>query len=487
MSLHNRIDEFRYQVQEPIAVFVRSGVVLSGDQFDFLVPIFFLRCLAEIAERQITKKGDLRRHEDRSNWLWSQLPAVYFRNIFRELLEEVHESDIGITINRTLEDLENSCPSELRGVLKLSDFTSQKLGPSRQRSKLLRSLIESIAHISFDVISERDAHYDEADLFELSVEILAARSKTQRAIPPVEVSQLVAKLIAPTGSEEIYDPHSGIGSLLIACVAESPASAQRRPKVFGAEKNATMWAVSRMNAFLHGLSGEKINLGESPRKTDHFEVAVSLPPWGVKESVPSVFRHGAIPFWSDRDIKLSSEYSALLEMLSVLCPEQGRMAVLMPTGSLSKSGPEKNVRRHLIEERLVEAVVGLPAKLLSNTVAPISILILRPQTKSRDVLFIDAAGLSRASRGQNRLSWAAVQDIAEAYYRSDDKDNFVRRVSIHEIEHNGFDLQASRYLNERVSSIEVDLDDIQSRRGSLLEMLEDLDRRIAQSLKNGQK
>lgn len=311
---------------------------------------------------------------------------------------------------------------------------------------------------------------------------------------PLEVAQLVAALIAPAPGDDVFDPVCGAGGFLIACTKARDARSRTANKgaLFGQDNYPFAWALTRMNLFLHGEQGE-IALGDTllePKfvtaegKLERFDIAIAdlvsaLPDWSFDIGVTDLydrFERGLPP-------KNRHEYAFIQHMLQSLEPEVGRMAVVTAPGPLYHVGVEAEIRQQLIEENLLDAVIGLPDKLFYGTNIPGAILVFNQDKADDKVLFIDASqGFVRRNRSQNQLTPAHTRAIADAYRERLSSAGFTHLADLDELRANDFNCTIGRYVRSPSSTEAANIVAIRRERELLKAELSVLEAQIAGQL-----
>jgi len=485
MSYTAKFDDFQRKIFSAIEV-MKSNVGVR-DYPEYILPLLFLKYISD-AYRQ-HEKEDFEDNDDHTAWLKKRLKKIFSREQlcscdYYSLYDSRHNGNLGRLMNETFHRLEEAYSNDLKNVFSLVDFNSYRLGDNSERSSILCELLEAISKISFEEKLSESYLYQKSDLFSIAAEILLSQIKYSSSIAPIEVCRLVAKLLSPQKAERVYDPAFSTGSLLIACATEDRVKVDDVPRVFGVERNGIAWSLARMNAFLNCENGSGMHIGRFATKSrrelnDSYDVAVSFPPFGSKDSLFPALPWGmSYDFLPNPDSKLSTEYSAILHMLSVLEDGHGRLALILPSGSLSKSGTEKFVRQRLIEYNLVDAVIGLPERLIAGVAARFSIIILRKDRVGKEVLFLDITSQNSALRGQIRLSEKQALDIIEAYNNFKEKSISEHSIAIEEIEVNDFNFNSSVFSKNTTAVEQVDLNLLQEQREVIKRRLEKLDEEI---------
>jgi len=190
------------------------------------------------------------------------------------------------------------------------------------------------------------------------------------------------------------------------------------------------------------------------------------------------FRRGIPP-------KTKGDYAFILHMIETMKPASssklgGRMGVVVPHGVLFRGSSEGKIRTKLIEENLLDTVIGLPEKLFYGTGIPAAILIFRKNRHSREggnpgVLFIDASRECKAGKNQNLLTAENIEKIVTTYKARKSVDKYAYLASFEEIEGNDFNLNIPRYVDTFEKEEEIDLMEVRKEREALKAQLEDLE------------
>ena len=170
-------------------------------------------------------------------------------------------------------------------------------------------------------------------------------------------------------------------------------------------------------------------------------------------------------------------------MIETLKPESGRMGVVVPHGVLFRASSEGKIRQQLIEENLLDAVIGLPANLFFGTNIPAAILIFKKQKTDNDVLFIDASSEFRKSTNQNELTTENIQKIVDTYKIRETTDKYSYLATVKEISENDFNLNIPRYVDTFEEEVEIDLVAVRTERLDLQAQLRDVEIEMASYIK----
>lgn len=377
------------------------------------------------------------------------------------------DPDIGQQINIALEAIEEANKAKLEGVFREVDFNSEgKLGQPKERNTRIKGLLEVFADPRMDlrpsIVGDEDVI---GNVYEYLLERFAsdAGKKAGEFYTPGQVSTLLARLLKPKKGDTICDPTCGSGSLLIKVGRQAD---RRDFALFGQESNGTTHALCRMNMFLHGMDSFRIEWGDTlqnPRLIEgdrlmQFDIVVANPPfsldqWGYDEAAADPFhryRRGIPP-------KSKGDYAFISHMIETARAKIGRVGVVVPHGVLFRGAAEGRIRQKLIEENLLEAVIGLPANLFFGTGIPAAILLFNKGKTHGDVLFIDASREFADAKNQNLLTPAHLDKIVATYEAFATVEKYAYRATAQEIADNDFNLNIPRYVDTFEEEAAIDL------------------------------
>ncbi|WP_438752178.1 type I restriction-modification system subunit M [Pararhizobium sp. O133] len=455
------------------------GVVDAGQYKDYILVMLFLKYISDLWNDHVDtyKKqfgGDndrIRRRLERERFI---LPAGAS---FYDLHEKRNESNIGELINVALEAIEENNRTKLEGVFRNIDFNSEaNLGKVKDRNRRLKNLLEDFAKPAMDLRPSRVTEdiIGECYIYLISRFASDAGKKAGEFYTPTPVSRLLAKLAAPKPGDTIFDPACGSGSLLIQAAQEVGSD---NYALFGQESNGATWALARMNMFLHSKDAARIEWCDtlnSPAliEGDHlmrFDVVVANPPfsldkWGADHAGSDHYKR----FWRGIPPKSKGDYAFITHMIETAKRQSGRVAVIVPHGVLFRGGAEGVIRKALIEENLLDAVIGLPVNLFTSTGIPVAILVFDRSREEgganearKDVLFIDASKDFTPSKTQNVMDENHVARVLETYRERTDVAKYSHKASFDEIAGNDFNLNIPRYVDTFEAEEEVDVAAIQ--------------------------
>jgi type I restriction enzyme M protein len=441
------------------------GAVDPAQYKDYILVTLFLKYVSdtwlEHYENYREQFGDdeerIRRRLDRERFVLPKGASYY------DVYAQRSADNIGEIINEALYALEDANKAKLAGVFRNIDFNSEaNLGKVKDRNRRLKHLLEDFHKPELDLRPSRVPEDVIGNTYIYLIERFAtdAGKKAGEFYTPHAVSQLVAQLAAPQPGDTICDPACGSGGLLIEA-ARAVGTADYA--LYGMEVNGSTWALARMNMFLHHADSADIEWCDtlnSPAlvegdKLKRFDVVVANPPfsldkWGAEEAAADRFNR----FWRGVPPKSKGDWAFITHMVEVARERAGRVAVVVPHGVLFRGAAEKRIRQHMIEENLLDAVIGLPAGLFPTTGIPVAILVFdRAREKGgaradcSDVVFVDASKEFAPGKSQNTLTPAHIARIVQAYRARADADKFADVAPVAEIAENDYNLNIPRYVD----------------------------------------
>ncbi|UUX93805.1 type I restriction-modification system subunit M [Methanoplanus endosymbiosus] len=455
------------------------GVVDPAQYKDYILVTLFLKYISDVWNQHYReykeKFGDdkerILRRLERERFV---LPE---ESNFYTLYKRRNENNIGELINEALVAVEDKNRSKLEGVFRNIDFNSESnLGRTKERNRRLKTLLEDFNKPQLDMSPGNVSEDVIGNTYIYLIEKFAsdAGKKAGEFYTPHAVSKLIAKLAKPKDGDRICDPSCGSGGLLIEAGREVGSD---NYALFGMEVNGSTWALARMNMFLHNADGARIewcNTLTNPALVDgdrlmKFNVVVANPPfsldkWGADVAETDIFNR----FWRGIPPKSKGDWAFISHMIEAALNKEGRVAVVVPHGVLFRSAKEGKIRRKMIEENLLDAVIGLPANLFPTTSIPVAILVFdRSRERGgdnenrRDVLFIDASSEYISGKNQNSLSDLQLDRIVKTYYDRTDVEKYAHVANMEEIEENDFNLNIPRYVDTFEEEEEIDIDAVQ--------------------------
>ena len=423
-------------------------------------------------------------------------PEYLWSNISE--LARTQDDDLLNTLDKGFRYIENeSFESTFQGLFSEINLNSEKLGKTyTERNKKLCTIITKIAEGIAKFSTDTDIL---GDAYEYLIGQFAAGSgkKAGEFYTPQQVSTILSEIVTldsqdpTTGKKKkldrVLDFACGSGSLLLNVRRKLIDNDGYIGKIFGQEKNITTYNLARMNMLLHGVKDTEFEIHHgdtldndwdilnemNPAKKMEFDAIVANPPfslrWEPTEAMADDFRfksYGLAP-------KSAADFSFLLHGFHFLSGE-GTMAIILPHGVLFRGGAEERIRTKLLKDNNVDAVIGLPSNLFFSTGIPVCILVLKKCKKHDDVLFINASEYFEKGKRQNTLREEDIERIVKAYQFREELPRYSKKVSMEEIEKNGYNLNISRYVNTSLEEEKIDLKEVNQN-------LIDIEKRIKES------
>lgn len=475
------------------------GTVDPSIYKDYVLTMLFLKYISDVwqdhYEQYKTKHGD---HPELITELLKNERFVLPKSAsFYALYKARHEPGNGERIDKALHAIEEENLAKLRDVFQDISFNSTKFGDETQKNDILRHLLEDFAKPELNLRPSRVGTLDViGNAYEFLIKNFASTSgkKAGEFYTPPEVSQLMARLIDPQEGDEICDPTCGSGSLLMKCgQLIRSRSGSKKYALYGQEAIGSTWALAKMNMFLHAEDNHRIEWGDTlrnPKLLDgngllkHFDIVVANPPfslekWGFESAADDKykrFRRGVPP-------RTKADYAFILHMVETMKPGTGRMAVVVPHGVLFRGAAEGRIRAKLIEENLLDTVIGLPEKLFYGTGIPAAILVFRKKKLDDKVLFIDASRDYQDGKNQNFLRVQDLDRIIATAAARQNVDKYAYLASPAEIAENDYNLNIPRYVDTFEEEEEIDLMAVRAEREKLKAELAVLEEKMAGYLK----
>ncbi len=480
------------------------GAMNADDFRDYMLSFLFLRYLSDNYESSAKKElgSDFPDNRDQPNT--TPLQLWYDNNTFdigefeKQMRLKVHyvikpkylwgsiaemartqDGELLRTLQNAFDYIENeSFASTFQGLFSEINLSSEKLGKQyTERNTKLCTIITRIAEGLANFSTDSDTL---GDAYEYLIGQFAAGSgkKAGEFYTPQQISSILSAIVTLDSQEpgtgkkkylqNLLDFACGSGSLLLN--VRKKMGAHGIGKIYGQESNITTYNLARMNMLLHGVKDSEFEIfhGDTllndwdmlreanPAKKKSFDAVVANPPfsyrWDLTDALGDDVRfknYGLAP-------KSAADFAFLLHGFQYLAKE-GTMAIILPHGVLFRGGVEERIRTKLLKDGNIDTVIGLPANLFYSTGIPVCILVLKKCKKPDDVLFINASEHFEKGKRQNRLRQDDIDKIVSTYQFRTEEERYSRRVSMDEIETNGYNLNISRYISTATAEEEIDL------------------------------
>jgi type I restriction-modification system, M subunit len=364
------------------------------------------------------------------------------------------------------------------------DLYSNRLGTGDQKQSA------TIAEV-IKVLDGADLIHAEGDVLGNAYEYLIGQfasetgKKAGEFYTPHGPAQILCR-IAMSGQEDkkglqVYDPCMGSASLMLSCKNYS-----KEPdyiKYYGQELMPSTYNLARMNMFLHRVlpenqhlrNGDTLDADWPTDEETEFDVVTMNPPYSAKWSADEGFKQDErfMDYGGKLAPKSKADYAFLLHGFYHL-KQSGTMAIVLPHGVLFRGASEGEIRRILLENGSIYAVIGLPANMFYNTSIPTCIIVLKKHREGRDVLFVDASNLFEKEKKQNVMNKEHIDRVIKLYNDRKTVDKLSFLASYEDIEKNDFNLNIPRYIDTSEEEEEIDIRE-------LSESFRDINREIKES------
>ena len=451
---------------------------------DFILPLIFYKRLSDVFDdefaKQIEEFGDEKLageiveadHEDalksgRNPIVRFYIPQKYGWEALRNHPADGH---LGEFVTEAMREVARLNPL-LQGVLDVQDFNESQSGQRTLDEERLEALIEVLSRHRLGL---QDT---EPDILGRAYEYLLrkfAEGQGQSAgefYTPKEVGWLMARLLNPEPYKTIYDPACGSGGLLIKprllFAQTHPDQKGQAPKIYGQELTPTTYAMAKMNAFLHDFIGADANIQISdtfrnPRFTENssslqrFDYVVANPMWNQKEYDDAFYANDNWNRFSYGIAPSSSADWGWVQHILASLKENGRAAIVLDTGAVSRGSGSKNadrerdIRKKFIEQDLIEGVVLLPENLFYNTSAPGIILLLnrnKPEERKAQVLLINLSQYFEKGKPKNILTDEGIDAAAEAYQLWESREKLSSVITLEDAQKTDYNLSPSQFVD----------------------------------------
>jgi type I restriction enzyme M protein len=457
------------------------GPVDAPKYKDFILPLIFLKRLSDVFDEEMEKLS--KEYSDKKTaeelveadhsivWIYIPLKARW-SEIFKQ------STNLGEYLTDAVRAIARENP-KLQGVIDLKDYNETASGQRIISDDSLKVLIDILNKHKLGL---KDA---EPDILGRAYEYLLRKfaegsgSSAGEFYTPPEVAQLMACIVDPKEGEAIYDPCLGSGGLLIKAALRFKEkygeSAKVKPlQFYGQEILHGTYAMAKMNVFINKMESN-IALGDSMNKPafttgdgalQTFDVVVANPMWNQDAFKQATYENDAYNrFAYGYPPNSTADWGWIQHMYKSL-NEKGRMAVVLDTGAVSRgsgnegSNRERDLRKVLVENDSIEAVILLPENLFYNTNSAGIILLLNKQKQHKnEVLLVNASRLFEKGRPKNFLPDTSIDKMSSIYHKWEKEADLCAIISKEEIIKNDFNLNPSRYVSMNSQEEAIPLDE----------------------------
>ncbi len=474
------------------------GIIDAANYKDYVLSMLFVKYLSDTYKEKIEDLKEKYPDELRFERAKSRLEFILKDgHTFDYLYDNRYAVDIGVLINAALRGIEDDNSAQLGGVFRSVDFNSESmLGNPKQKSTTLRNLLEDFKSLDLRPskikVQEGQVPSDVlGDAFEYMIGEFASQAgkKAGNFFTPMMVSELMARIVCPNADESIYDPTSGSGSLLIRAAKQAGID---KVAIYGQEMNGSAWSMGRMNMFLHDIHDAKIAWGDSLSNPMHldsdgnlmqFDAVVANMPFSQDKWAQGFNPGGETSDKNKKEFKMTAgadrfhrfdwgvpptskgDWAFLLHMIhSLKDKNKSRMVAVVPHGVLFRGASEGQIRKKVVEENLLDAVIGLPENLFFGTTIPACLMVFKKNRTNEDVVFIDASGEGRYEKDktQNKLTAKSIEEILEAYNKRENIEKFCHVATKEEIKANDYNLNIPRYVDTFEEEELIDIEQVKT-------------------------
>lgn len=451
---------YRY-ISENLTAYINKGEVEAGNaDFDY------------------AKMSDEEAEEARDGLVQEKgffiLPSQLFENVRKNAKDD---ENLNVTLQevfRSIEESAKGCAFEDRFAHLFDDFdvNSNKLGGTvPKRNERLVKLLNGIASMNLGSVENHNVDAI-GDAYEYMMSMYASNAGKSGGefFTPAEVSELLTRLgtVGKKKVNKVYDPACGSGSLLLKAI-KILGSGNVTIGFFGQEINVTTYNLCRINMFLHDLTPDKFDIAcddtlINPHHWDDepFELIVSNPPYALKwagDDNPLLIND---PRYSPAGVlapKSKADFAFILHSLSWLATN-GTAAIVCFPGIMYRGGVEQKLRKYLIDNNYVDAIIQLPSNLFFGTSIATCILVMKKGKPDNDVLFIDASNECIKVTNNNKLTPKNIKNIVDAFTKREDKEYFCKLTPYEAIKEQDYNLSVSTYVEQEDKREKIDIKEL---------------------------
>ncbi len=429
---------------------ILRGKFDCSDFKNYILALLFYKRVSDVWEEEEEKRLDPNRDPDTA----PDKDRLRVPVLWQEIRGD--GKDIGQRINRALRKIDEANES-IAGAFLDVDFDNQKRLPDP-------TLVLLIDHFEKHRLRNSDVPPDvfgAAYLFLIAQFAENAGKKGGEFYTPKRVVRLIVECLRPEEGMSVYDPACGSGGVFLEAVSYLKRYRQepRSLRLFGQEMNLTTWSMCKLSLFLHDIDAEVV-CGDTLRDPRHrflhgnlrtFDRVMANPPFSLKQWGHETWREGDT-YRRDRYGCPPPSYGDLAFVQHMLASlnDRGMLGVVVPHGVLFRGGVEGRIRRGLLEDDLIEALIGLPPNLFYGTAIPACVMVInraKQPDRRRRVLFINGTREMQIGKNKNFLSEENVELLSQTFHAFRDEPYFARVADLDEIAGNDFNLTITRYVS----------------------------------------
>ena len=419
-------------------------------------------------------------------------PSELFENVCKRA---ANDANLNETLETTFKNIEASAQgtdseSDMKGLFDDLDVNSNKLGATvvRRNEKLVK-LLKAIGDLP---IGNYNGNFIDifGDAYEYLMTMYAANAGKSGGefFTPQEVSELLARITIAGKKEvnKVYDPACGSGSLLLK-FSKVLGKENIRNGFFGQEINITTYNLCRINMFLHDINYEQFDIAHGDTLTDPhhmddepFEAIVSNPPYSIKwdgDANPLLINDDRFTPAGVLAPKSRADLAFVMHALSWLATN-GTAAIVSFPGAMYRGGAEQKIRKYLVDNNYIDAVIQLPEDLFFGTTIATCILVMKKNKSDSKVLFIDANKEFARGSAKNKLNDDHIKKILACYTNRETHEHFSRLVAHKEIEEKDYNISVGTYVAPKDDREIIDITELNTRLEGIVSRQNELRTRI---------
>lgn len=402
------------------------------------------------------------------------LPSELFCNVRKKAKSD---PDLNVTINNVFDKVESSAKGtasedDVKGLFDDFDVKGNKLGNTvdEKNNKLIK-MLDAIGDLKLGEYSDNtiDA-FGDAYEFLMTMYASNAGKSGGEFFTPQEVGELLARitLMGKTEVNKVYDPACGSGSLLLK-FAKVLGKENIKQGFYGQEINLTTYNLARINMFLHDINYNNFNIARGDTLTtpmhwdqEPFDAIVSNPPYSIRwagKSNPLLINDERYAPAGILAPESKADLAFTMHMLSWLSPK-GTAAIVEFPGVLYRGGAEQKIRKYMVDNNFIDAVIQLPSDLFFGTGIATCILVLKKSKKDNGILFIDASNEFVRNTNKNKLSDKNLENILALMEERKNNDYKSVLISNEEISNNDYNISVNSYLKAESFDKEVNIKEL---------------------------
>lgn len=431
------------------------GVIDPGDYKSIIFPLMFFKRLSDVYDEEYEEAlqtyGDEESARFSENHMFQIPDGSHWRDVRRTA------TNVGQAIRLAMMNMEKANPEKLAGIFGDTNWTNK----DRLTDRILTDLIEHFSSVNLRI---RNVPQDEfGNAYEYLIKKFADDSGHSAAefYTNRTVVRLMTLIVDPQPGESIYDPTCGSGGMLLNArlLVQERGKEFRTLKLYGQEINIITSAIARMNMFIHGAQDFEIVQGDVLKtpafieggRVKQFDICIANPPYSMKKWNREAWKNDP---WG-RNIYGTppqgvADYAFFQHIICSLKEGSGRCAILWPHGILFRDS-EEEIRTKLIEDDIIDAVIGLGPQLFYNSPMESCIVVCRkkkPAEKKEKILFINGVAEVIYQNAMAFLSDGNIKNLFNLYCEYEDAPGRARVVSLQEIREKNYSLNVPYYVEK---------------------------------------